>query len=106
MHEIIQQAVNWLVPALCGGALTACGIMWRWGRALLQGMCALLRAELIRIHEAYVQAGRPIPVEVKDEADDVYASYHQLGGNGLGTRLHQEIMAAHIGPDVQQGGTT
>lgn len=33
-----------------------------------------------------------------DEADDAYDAYSALGGNGTGTKMHDEIMAAHNGP--------
>lgn len=33
-----------------------------------------------------------------DEADDAYSAYSALGGNGTGTKMHNEIMAAHNGP--------
>lgn len=79
--QLLDQIVAWLVPAMCGGAVTLAAVAW-----------------IIRIHREYVQSGRPIPVEVMDEADDAYDAYSALGGNGTGTKMHDEIMAAHNGP--------
>lgn len=93
--DLFQNVIDWLVPFLCGGCATTLGVMAKWGRAIICGMRALLRADLNRIHREYVQAGKPVPIEVKDEADDVYAAYHALGGNGVGTHLHEEILAAN-----------
>lgn len=67
--QLLDQIVAWLVPAMCGGAVTLAAVAWRYGRAVIHGLCVLLRAEIIRIHREYVQSGRPIPVEVMDEAD-------------------------------------
>lgn len=98
MGEVVRQAVQWLVPAMCGGAAMLVAVAWRYGRAVVHGLRVLLRAEIIRIHREYVQTGRPVPVEVMDEADDAYSAYSALGGNGTGTKMHDEIMAAHNGP--------
>ncbi len=49
MGEVIRQAVQWLVPAMCGGAATLVAVAWRHGRAVVHGLRVLLRAEIIRI---------------------------------------------------------
>ena len=56
-------------------------------------------AELIDYHRDYVVSGRACPVRVKEQATSVYAAYHDLGGNGTGTKLYQEIMNAHVEED-------
>ena len=99
--SVVDLVVQWLVPAMCGGFVTALAIAWKWGRAIVGGLKALLRADLNRIHRDYVQNGIPVPIEVKDEADDIYSAYHALGGNSVGTHLHDEIIAAHSG-DVRR----
>ena len=96
--QLLDQVVSWLVPAVCGGAATLAAVVWRYGRAMIHGLRVLLRAEIIRIHREYVQTNSPIPGEVMDEADDAYSAYSALGGNGTGTKMHNEIMAAHNGP--------
>ena len=67
--------------------------------AMEQGMRALMKSQLLAIHERYVQHGEPMPMEVKDEADQVYDAYHVLGGNGVGSELHRQIMQAHVSDD-------
>lgn len=62
---------------------------------LLHGMRALMKAELFRLHEEYVQAGKPVPLDTKDHANSVHEVYAGLGGNGVGTHLWQELMDAH-----------
>ncbi|RBP98451.1 hypothetical protein CRD60_00880 [Bifidobacterium aemilianum] len=68
-------------------------------QAMEAGMRAILKSELLAIHRVYVQAPSPppIPVEVMDQADQIYRAYHALGGNGTGTHLYEEIMRAHLG---------
>lgn len=95
--QLFDQIVAWLVPFLAGGAVSGIALAVKWGRALIGGVRALLRADLNRIHTEYVQAGRPVTLALKNEADDIYAAYHALGGNGVGSELHQQILEAHAG---------
>lgn len=62
---------------------------------LLHGMSALMKAELFRLHAEYVQAGKPVPLDIKEQANSVHEVYAGLGGNGVGTHLWQELMDAH-----------
>ena len=62
---------------------------------LLDGMRALMKSELFRLHAEYVQAGKPVPLDVKEQANSVHEVYAGLGGNGVGTHLWQELMDAH-----------
>lgn len=64
-------------------------------RMLLDGMKALMRAELFDLHREYIQAGLPVPLEIKEQATSVYNVYSGLGGNGVGMHLWQELMEAH-----------
>lgn len=93
---------NFLVPvvtAVGGSLVTALGIMWRYGHALIKGMQVLMRGELHRIHRETVGQGLPVSIDQAEEADDLYEAYHNgFGGNGVGTKLHREIIEAHYGP--------
>ena len=64
-------------------------------KLLLDGMRALMKSELFRLHAEYVQAGKPVPLDVKEQANSVHVVYAGLGGNGVGTHLWQELMDAH-----------
>lgn len=97
----LNQFANWLIPFICGMGVAAIGVIWRYGKGIVQGMRVLLRARLIDIHEKYVVNNDDCPVGVKDEADEVYSAYHSLGGNGTGTHLHSEIIDAHIKSDEE-----
>lgn len=62
----------------------------------MAGMRELMRLQLYEMHKRYVVDGLPMPYDEKERADSVYAVYHALGGNGSGTALYKEIMAAHV----------
>lgn len=65
--------------------------------ALMAGMRELMRGELNKMHQMYVVQGVPMPYDEKDRADSVFLVYHALGGNGVGTHIHEELMAAYVG---------
>lgn len=53
---------------------------------------ALLRNELMRTHHQAVRDGYASTVD-KEVMERTYQSYHMLGGNGIATNLHDEMMA-------------
>lgn len=53
---------------------------------------ALLRSELMRTHHHAVRDGHASTVD-KEVMERTYQSYHMLGGNGIATNLHDEMMA-------------
>lgn len=70
--------------------------------ALVAGMRELMRRELYDMHARYVVRGDPMPYDEKERSDSVYAVYHSLGGNGTGTHIHEELMAAYVGGRKEQ----
>lgn len=65
--------------------------------ALIAGMREIMRREMYDMHQRYVVERHPMPYEEKERADDVYRVYHALGGNGTGTHIHDELIAACVG---------
>ena len=63
---------------------------------LLQGLAHLLRSEIERYHATYVSGYHCIKPDELKEVKEVYETYHRLGGNGIGTKLYEEIMALPI----------
>ena len=100
MDAFLAQMVGWagtsLMGAIVGGLVAQVRHKTAKDKALERGMRALMRAQLIELHEQYVAEDRPCPVGVKEQATSIYHAYHDLGGNGTGTRLYEEIMAAHV----------
>lgn len=64
--------------------------------AMERGMRSMLRQELIDIHKTYVVDQHRCPVLIKEHAEQVYRAYHDLGGNGTGTHLFEEICDCHV----------
>ena len=58
----------------------------------------LLFYRLVDLHRRYVIQGNPCSAADKQQVDDVYHHYHdELGLNGPGTHMYNEIMEAHQG---------
>ena len=53
---------------------------------------ALLRSELMRTHHHAMRDGHASTLD-KEIMERTYQSYHNLGGNGIATTLHDEMMA-------------
>lgn len=60
-------------------------------QALENGVCALLRAEIIRQNEKYTERGFA-PIYAKEALKRTYAAYHALGGNDIATKLYNEVI--------------
>ena len=59
---------------------------------LKSALRAMLRSELMRSHHHAVRDGYATTVD-KEVMERTYLSYHNLGGNGIATTLHDEMMA-------------
>ncbi len=57
---------------------------------LKTGMIALLRNEIVRIYENYVALGY-CPSYMKENVNNMYESYHKLGGNGMVTTMVNDL---------------
>ena len=55
----------------------------------------LLRVQLIDYHDKYVARGE-IPSYAYENFCEMYAAYHALGGNGMITKMYEEIQDIHL----------
>lgn len=55
-----------------------------------KGMISLLRNEIVRIYEKYTKLGY-CPSYMKENINEMYDSYHKLGGNGMVTAMVDEL---------------
>lgn len=60
-----------------------------------RGTMLLLRVQLIEYHDKYMELGE-IPSYAYDNFNDMYDVYHSLGGNGMVTKMKQEIEELHL----------
>lgn len=70
-------------------------------KALDNGVQSLLRAEIIRQNEKWVERGY-CPVYAKDAVRREYDAYHALGGNGVITELYNDIIELPETPPKKQ----
>ena len=83
--------ISWAVPFLCGAAITFFTTMGIKLKALRDGLQCLLRAEIIRSHDKYMDRGYA-PHYAKEALTKAYKAYHNLKGNDVATGLYNEVM--------------
>ena len=60
-----------------------------------KGTMLLLRVQLIEYHDKYMRLGE-IPSYAYENFNEMYDAYHKLGGNGMETKMKQEIEELHF----------
>lgn len=104
MEQIQPYLLGWLVPtvlAAVAGYLT--GKVQRItarDKAMEQGMCVLLRGEITRAYQRHIIDGKPMTVECRRQIDEIWTAYHDLGGNGMGKSMYEELCEIKIGANA------
>lgn len=60
-----------------------------------KGTMLLLRVQLIEYHDKYTGVGE-IPLYAYNNFLEMYDAYHALGGNGMVTKMKEEIEELHL----------
>lgn len=93
---IVTSIVSCVVSFCLGGVLAMLGAKWKGlfkrEKAVQEGVKSLLRNQIIEYHEKYEEKGY-CPIYVKESARRSYEAYHELGGNGVVTKLYEDVMA-------------
>lgn len=95
MNEFFMQTYIIALPILLGY------IVWLLKRqksdrdANGKGTMLLLRVQLIEYHDKYMSLGY-IPSYAYQNFCEMYEAYHTLGGNGMITKMYEEIQKLHI----------
>lgn len=95
MSEFLMQTYTISLPILLGY------IVWLLQRqkkdrdANSRGTMLLLRVQLIEYHDRYMALGY-IPSYAFQNFCEMYAAYHELGGNGMVTKMNEEIHELHL----------
>lgn len=63
--------------------------------ALELGVQALLRDRMIYSYNKYIDDGHA-PIYAKENFSNMYQQYHELGANGVMTKLYEEFMALPV----------
>lgn len=61
-------------------------------QAIEDGLQSLLRAEIIRMHDKYMDL-EYCPIYAKESLRRMYQAYHNLGGNDVATTLYNEMLS-------------
>ncbi len=60
-----------------------------------KGTMLLLRVQMIEYHDKYMKNGE-IPTYAYENFIEMYEAYHELGGNGMTTKMYEEIQELHL----------
>lgn len=89
--------LRWLIPFLCGGAVSVVVTYFTVFKSVRNGLQCLLRAEIIRSHEKYMDKGF-CPIYARESLRREYSAYHALGGNDVATALYKEVLTLPTDP--------
>lgn len=95
VKEILMQTYTIVLPPLLGYIVWLLKNQKKDRDANSKGTMLLLRTQLIEYHAKYMQLG-DIPSYAYQNFCEMYDAYHALGGNGMVTKMKQEIEELHI----------
>lgn len=95
MKELILQTYTIVLPVLLGYIVWLLKNQKRDRDANSKGTMLLLRVQLIEYHSKYTQLGN-IPSYAYQNFCEMYEAYHELGGNGMVTKMMHEIEELHL----------
>lgn len=94
--NIVGNIIVWAITGVLGALVTYFGVRYKTmkkeNNALKNGMQSLLRSDIIKAHDKYTAKGYA-PIYAKESVTKSYEAYHSLGGNGVITKLYEDIMA-------------
>lgn len=96
MQEFLMQTYSIVLTALLGYIVWLLKRQKRDRDANSKGTMMLLRVQLIEYHDKYMALGE-IPSYAYDNFCEMYYAYHSLGGNGMITKMYDEIQELHLG---------
>lgn len=95
MYEFLLTTYTITLPILLGYIVWLLKRQKRDRDANSKGTMLLLRVQLIEYHDRYTAQGE-IPSYAYQNFAEMYEAYHALGGNGMVTKMHEEIEALHL----------
>ena len=90
MIDILILLIEIIVPTVLGFLLCALKERKKDRTALEKGMMLLLRVKLIEYHKEWTERAYITTHGIQNFLE-MYDAYHALGGNGMVTRLKEEI---------------
>lgn len=95
MKEILMQTYTIALPIVLGYIVWLLKNQKKDRDANSKGTMLLLRVQLIEYHDKYMALGE-IPSYAYENFVEMYESYHELGGNGMITKMYEEIQELHL----------
>lgn len=96
MKEILMQTYTIALPVVLGYIVWLLQNQKKERDANTKGTMLLLRVQLIEYHDRYMKLGE-IPSYAYENFEEMYEAYHKLGGNGMITKMKEEIEELHLG---------
>ena len=95
MKEFLLQKYTVALPIMLGYIVWLLKQQKKDKDANSKGTMLLLRVQLIEYHDKYVALGE-IPSYAYQNFSEMYEAYHALGGNGMITKMYEEIKQIHL----------
>ena len=95
MKEILMQTYTIVLPILMGYIVWLLKNQKKDRDSNSKGTMLLLRVQLIEYHDKYI-ALEYIPSYAYENFVEMYEAYHELGGNGMITKMYKEIQELHL----------
>lgn len=95
MGEFLMQTYKIVLPVLLGYIVYLLKDQKKERDANGRGTMLLLRVQLIEYHDKYTTLGH-IPSYAYQNFCEMYEAYHDLGGNGMVTKMYEEIHELHL----------
>lgn len=93
--DFLMQTYKLVLPALLGYIVWLLKEQKKERNANSRGTMLLLRVQLIEYHDKYTALGH-IPSYAYQNFVEMYETYHELGGNGMVTKMYDEIKELHL----------
>lgn len=101
MQEVLLQTYTISLPIILGYIVWLLKRQNRKRDANSKGTMLLLRVQLIEYHDRYMAKGE-IPSYAYENFNEMYETYHKLGGNGMVTKMHEEIEELHLTKKIER----
>lgn len=95
MEEFLKTTYEIALPILLGYIVWLLKQQKKERNANARGTMLLLRVKLIEYHDTYMKRGS-IPTYAYQNFDEMYDAYRALGGNGMVTKMYEEIHELHF----------
>lgn len=95
MNDFLMQTYTIALPILLGYIVWLLKQQKKERNANSKGTMLLLRVQLIEYHDRYTTLGH-IPSYAYQNFCEMYEAYHSLGGNGMVTKMYNEIRELHL----------